>query len=368
MAKPGRIGWLPPLVFFINLAGLGLLAAYSKLNLRPDLLALHDSEPRAYPEWAVFLVVFAPAVATLVHVWPVLGWLRRGKSGQAGDAAGDVPIAIARRAVNLPLALAGFSLLGWCFVTGLAVVRTVMIGPGVPFGLAAHLVLRPVLVGLIAATATCFAAEALCRTHVWPALLSNIRIAGTPGLWRVRVSHRLLVLWLAISALPLSAVALTTFTRVAGAGPAIDSLLDRIVSVVLLISVAAAVGGAWLAWLVSRSIARPLESLEAAMSRLRDGHFDTREPVKSTDEIGSLAEGFNLMAGRLAESYAQLEVRNRELTQALDRVVFLEHVKRSLDRFVPETVRRAIEKDPEAPGLAKTARDVTVLFLDIEGG
>ena len=47
MAKPGRIGWLPPLVFFINLAGLGLLAAYSKLNLRPDLLALHDSEPRA---------------------------------------------------------------------------------------------------------------------------------------------------------------------------------------------------------------------------------------------------------------------------------------------------------------------------------
>ena len=27
MAKPGRIGWLPPLVFFINLAGLGLLAA-----------------------------------------------------------------------------------------------------------------------------------------------------------------------------------------------------------------------------------------------------------------------------------------------------------------------------------------------------
>src|SRR5678816_1223886 len=42
-------------------------------------------------------------------------------------------------------------------------------------------------------------------------------------------------------------------------------------------------------------------------------------------------------------------------------------VKQSLDRFVPETVRRAIEANPDAPGLAKQAKDVTVLFLDIEG-
>jgi len=103
------------------------------------------------------------------------------------------------------------------------------------------------------------------------------------------------------------------------------------------------------------------------MARLRDGDFDTREPVNATDEIGAVAEGFNLMAGRLSESYAALEARNRELAEALDRVVFLERVKLGLDRFVPETVRRAIEANPEAPGLGKTARDVTVLFLDIEG-
>ena len=41
--------------------------------------------------------------------------------------------------------------------------------------------------------------------------------------------------------------------------------------------------------------------------------------------------------------YAALEARNRELAEALDRVVFLERVKLGLDRFVPETVRRAIE-------------------------
>ena len=89
--------------------------------------------------------------------------------------------------------------------------------------------------------------------------------------------------------------------------------------------------------------------------------------VNATDEFGTLAEGFNLAAQRLSRSYADLETRNQELALALDRVTFLEHVKFALDRFVPETVRHAIEQNPDAPRLAKEARDVTVLFLDIEG-
>jgi class 3 adenylate cyclase/HAMP domain-containing protein len=119
--------------------------------------------------------------------------------------------------------------------------------------------------------------------------------------------------------------------------------------------------------MVARSVARPLEALETAMASLRDGRFDTREPVSATDEIGAVADGFNLLAGRLAKSYAILEARHHALAEALDRVVFLERVKRGLDRFVPEIVRRAIEESPAAPGLGKAAKDVTVLFLDIEG-
>ncbi|MBI2016841.1 MAG: adenylate/guanylate cyclase domain-containing protein, partial [Candidatus Rokubacteria bacterium] len=50
-----------------------------------------------------------------------------------------------------------------------------------------------------------------------------------------------------------------------------------------------------------------------------------------------------------------------------DRVAFLESVKRGLDRFVPDTVRRALEENPDATALQKRTQDVTVLFLDIEG-
>ncbi len=49
------------------------------------------------------------------------------------------------------------------------------------------------------------------------------------------------------------------------------------------------------------------------------------------------------------------------------RVAFLERVKRGLNRFVPDTVRRLIEQSPDAAALSKAGRDVTVLFLDVEG-
>jgi hypothetical protein len=53
--------------------------------------------------------------------------------------------------------------------------------------------------------------------------------------------------------------------------------------------------------------------------------------------------------------------------QALDKVAYLEAVKRGLDRFVPDTVRRLIEENPVSPALQKSAKDVTILFLDIQG-
>ena len=361
-----QIRWLPPFVLLVNLVILGLLVAYSSLNLWPDISVAGMPEPQTHARWIFVLAplaVLGPTAASVVLLWPILNWWR--ERGTA--AADDVPVRIARRAANVPLALAASSLLAWLVVTALAVIRALTSASSVPLALGVHIVLRPVLAGLIAGVATFFGAEYVCRTHVWPRLLAHTQIVGNARLWRVRVSHRLVALWLALSVLPLTAVVLTTATQVASLDLAMHPLLGRVVSVVFLIAISAAVGGAWLAWFVSRSIGRPLKTLEGAMARLRDGHFDTREAVSSTDEIGALTEGFNLMAGRLSESYSALETRNRELVTALDRVGFLEQVKRALDRFVPETARRAIEENPESPRLSKAPRDVTVLFLDIEG-
>jgi class 3 adenylate cyclase/HAMP domain-containing protein len=358
-----RFVWIVPLVGLINLGGLGLLSAYSMLNLLPDLPEIGLIKERLYFGLAALLAVALPAGASWWQLRPIRQWLGRLAPGEPGTVAPDV----AEHAANIPFRLAACSMLGWGLLVVLALTRGLGIdGPGSATTLV-HLVVRPLLGGLIVSTAVLLACEAVCRSSVWPALLSGIRITGNSRVRRLRISHRLLALWVAISVIPLGAVALTTYARITGTDLAVDTPLGRIVSVVLFIAVAAMAGGGVLSWAVSRSIAHPLKALEDATHALSAGRFDTRVVVNATDEFGTLAEGFNLAAQRLSRSYADLETRNQELALALDRVTFLEHVKFALDRFVPETVRHAIEQNPDAPRLAKEARDVTVLFLDIEG-
>jgi class 3 adenylate cyclase len=51
----------------------------------------------------------------------------------------------------------------------------------------------------------------------------------------------------------------------------------------------------------------------------------------------------------------------------MNRVELLEQLKGELSKFVPESVKRLLEKNPEATELEKRDRDVSVLFLDIAG-
>ncbi|MGA8219412.1 MAG: adenylate/guanylate cyclase domain-containing protein, partial [Solirubrobacterales bacterium] len=53
--------------------------------------------------------------------------------------------------------------------------------------------------------------------------------------------------------------------------------------------------------LLSRSILRPVEDLEAATERIRQGRFDEHVPVTTSDEFGELSAAFNQMVDRLAE-------------------------------------------------------------------
>ena len=358
--------WLPPLILLVNLGIRGLIATYSTLNLRPFLAPHDDSRLLAYHVMTFTLALSLPTIGSIVYLWPIFRWLRwagRVRSGQAAQA----PEIVVIRASNTPLALAAMSLGSWLFLALLLYVRIWFIFAPMTLGIWLHFIIRPLLGGMIAAAAVFFASEYLCRTHVWPILFARSPIGAHPRVWKIRLVHRLFLLWLAISFLPLSAVILTAIIRLDRLEAVGDPLLFRVMAIIIIIGASAVLGGAWLAWLLARSMGRPLRALEAAMERLRSGDFSVREAVSATDEIGTLTAGFNLMAQRLEATYSALAARNRELAQALDRVTFLERVKRGLDRFVPDTVRRLIEDNPDAPALQKVSKDVTVLFLDIEG-
>jgi putative nucleotidyltransferase with HDIG domain len=68
---------------------------------------------------------------------------------------------------------------------------------------------------------------------------------------------------------------------------------------------------------VARTITRPLSVLVAAAERVAAGDLDTRAPVATDDEIGRLAESFNVMTRSLAEKSTRLEANAEAVVQTL---------------------------------------------------
>jgi two-component system phosphate regulon sensor histidine kinase PhoR len=69
---------------------------------------------------------------------------------------------------------------------------------------------------------------------------------------------------------------------------------------------------------VSRRITRPVVEMERIARRMSEGDFRARAPVRSTDEIGSLARALNLLAGRLRDKIEDLEHEHAKVTTVLD--------------------------------------------------
>lgn len=123
-----------------------------------------------------------------------------------------------------------------------------------------------------------------------------------------------------------------------------------------------------------RVVVAPLDQLAAAARRVGEGDFSATAPAGARDEIGALGVAFNAMTARLAGAYRDLEGKNTELTTALahlqesrQRLALLEQLKGELAKFVPESVKQLLERDPGATELEKKTVEVSVLFLDIAG-
>ena len=95
-------------------------------------------------------------------------------------------------------------------------------------------------------------------------------------------------------------------------GPIYDSILRSVGLLILglLAAIAASV-------LLARGMTRPIRALEAGAARIGAGALDERIDVRTNDELESLADAFNAMAGQLRESYAGLEQKIEERTHEL---------------------------------------------------
>lgn len=64
-------------------------------------------------------------------------------------------------------------------------------------------------------------------------------------------------------------------------------------------------------------VIRPILTLRDGMLRMQGEDFNVRLPIRSLDELGDLAQGFNNMAGHLQQVYGTLEQRVQEKTRSL---------------------------------------------------
>jgi signal transduction histidine kinase len=98
----------------------------------------------------------------------------------------------------------------------------------------------------------------------------------------------------------------------------------------------AALGFAFVAGLVlARRMVGPIQALRTGAARIGSGDLGQRISVKTGDELEALADQFNDMAGRLQESYADLEkkveVRTHELAQSVAELRALGEVSQAVN-------------------------------------
>jgi signal transduction histidine kinase len=99
--------------------------------------------------------------------------------------------------------------------------------------------------------------------------------------------------------------------------------------------------------LLARRMVVPIRALRAGAARIGGGDLSQRIAIKTGDELESLADQFNDMAGRLQESYADLEekveVRTQELARSVNELQALGEVSQTINSTLDvENVLRTI--------------------------
>jgi signal transduction histidine kinase len=104
---------------------------------------------------------------------------------------------------------------------------------------------------------------------------------------------------------------------------------------------------------LARRMVGPIQALRAGAARLGGGDLSQRISIKTGDELEGLADQFNDMAGRLQESYADLEnkveVRTRELARSVGELRALGEVSQAVNSTldVEEVLRTIVTKAVE---------------------
>ncbi|KAF6245914.1 adenylate/guanylate cyclase domain-containing protein [Nitrosopumilus sp. b2] len=91
----------------------------------------------------------------------------------------------------------------------------------------------------------------------------------------------------------------------------IEILQDRIMLTGIAITAVMGI----VAFVMSKSLSRPLIKLKSAANKIADGNFDVRTNIRTRDEIGELSNAFDSMAQKLQESLIEIKEKEEVIKQ-----------------------------------------------------
>ena len=136
----------------------------------------------------------------------------------------------------------------------------------------------------------------------------------------------------------------------------LDATVARITRDILVVTTLLGALGVGLGFVISRRMTRPLRELGLAVDRIGEGRLEEARPVRivEKDEIGRLADRFNVMARRLAENEARL-IKSERLASVGELAGALAHEIRNPLGAVVAAAKMLAEQSPRAAGYDREA-------------
>jgi sigma-B regulation protein RsbU (phosphoserine phosphatase) len=160
-----------------------------------------------------------------------------------------------------------------------------------------------IIAGIVTCAIVFFTIEIHCR-KILPYFFPEGGLMHTPGVFRLKLRIRILIIFGLASLLPIILMAVLSYNKarmmlVLEPGEVIGSLL-YLTAFLLVVVLATAI---FFSRIFSTSIIAPVSQLESAMAKVEGGDFSALVPVDTNDELGALAEHFNQMTEGLKERY-----------------------------------------------------------------